>query len=66
MAVVAAMFMITLTLQAPVVVFFEAYRLYFFAGRYPRLEALLWPAQPAPPTPEPLRQPPPPLPGIAG
>jgi hypothetical protein len=60
------MFTIVLTLQAPVVVFFEAYRLYFFAGRYPRLEALLWPAQPAPPTPEPLRQPPPPLPGIAG
>ena len=48
---VAVMFVITLTLQAPIVVFFESYRQYFFAGRYPKLEALLWPAPPTPPAP---------------
>jgi hypothetical protein len=36
--------------SAPAVVFFPAYALYFFAGRYPKLAALLTPA-PAPPAP---------------
>lgn len=69
----AALFTISLALQAPVVVFFESYRQYFFAGRCPRLEALLWPAppvQPTPPAPETEMPPPvpPPLPepGMAG
>jgi hypothetical protein len=35
-------------LSVPVIVFFPAYSLYFFAGRYPRLSAVLYPAPPAP------------------
>lgn len=42
----------------PIVVFFPAYSIYFFAPRYPRLASLLWPEPPAPvapdlPSPEP-------------
>jgi len=35
-------------LSVPVIVFFPAYSIYFFAGRYPRLSAVLYPAPPAP------------------
>jgi hypothetical protein len=35
----------------PVIVFFPAYSIYFFAGRYPRLSAVLYPASPAPKAP---------------
>jgi len=47
--VVAAFFCLFMVLTAPISVFFAAYAFYFFAGRYPKLEALLWP-QPTPPT----------------
>jgi hypothetical protein len=50
--------------SAPATVFFPAYSIYFFASRYPRLDALLHPAplHPAPespPVPEPPPEPPP-------
>jgi len=38
-------------LSVPVIVFFPAYSIYFFAGRYPRLSAVLYPAPPAPAMP---------------
>jgi hypothetical protein len=34
-------------ISVPVIVFFPAYSMYFFAGRYPRLAAVLYPAPPA-------------------
>lgn len=34
-------------ISVPAIVFFPAYSLYFFAGRYPRLAAVLYPAAPA-------------------
>lgn len=34
-------------ISVPVIVFFPAYSIYFFAGRYPRLSAALYPALPA-------------------
>lgn len=43
MAFVALMFGVIWIVSAPVSVFFESYRLCFFAGRYPKLEALVWP-----------------------
>ncbi|HJX84023.1 MAG TPA: hypothetical protein VJ723_06745, partial [Candidatus Angelobacter sp.] len=52
LACLACLFCLTLTATAPVVVFFEAYSLYFFGGRYPRLGALLWPVVPTPQTRE--------------
>ncbi len=33
-------------ISVPVIVFFPAYSIYFFAARYPRLSAVLYPAQP--------------------
>ncbi len=44
----------------PATVFFPAYAIYFFASRYPALDALLHPAPPAPELP-PLPQSPPPF-----
>jgi len=35
-------------------VFFPAYSIYFFASRYPALDALLRPPPPPPPDPPPL------------
>jgi hypothetical protein len=65
------LFMIAL-ISVPVIVFFPAYSIYFFAARYPALAALLYPqaapvlaplaAPPVPPTPPPL----PPAPEPAG
>jgi hypothetical protein len=34
--------------SVPAIVFFPAYSIYFFAGRYPALSAALYPATPAP------------------
>ncbi len=51
--------------SVPAVVFFPAYSLYFFAARYPVLDALLHPAPPPvapPPPPDPLPLLPPPEP----
>jgi hypothetical protein len=44
--------------SVPAIVFFPAYSIYFFAARYPALEAMLHPASTAPPEPPPM---PPPL-----
>jgi hypothetical protein len=35
-------------ISVPVIVFFPAYSIYFFAQRYPPLASLLWPQPPAP------------------
>lgn len=40
-------------ISAPAMVFFPAYSIYFFASRYPGLDALIHPALPAPPPPFP-------------
>jgi hypothetical protein len=34
-------------ISVPAIVFFPAYSVHFFAGRYPRLSAVLYPAPPA-------------------
>jgi len=47
-----AVFLYLVSLIAvPAIVFFPAYSMYFFAGRYPRLAAVLYPATPAPQVP---------------
>jgi hypothetical protein len=46
--------------SVPVVVFFPAYSIYFFAARYPALSAVLYPRPPAPATPPPAVSSPPP------
>src|SRR5215469_1204502 len=55
---VGVLVVITLFLlaTAPVAVFFTAYAVYFFGGRYPRLGSLLWP-EPMPPPPAPFASP---------
>jgi len=51
--VVLAIFLFVMSLIAvPVIVFFPAYSIYFFAARYPALSAVLYPAPPAPATPQ--------------
>jgi hypothetical protein len=52
-------------ISVPVVVFFPAYSIYFFAARYRPLSAVLYPAPPAQPQFPPIAAPPyepPPLP----
>jgi hypothetical protein len=52
-------------ISVPVIVFFPAYSIYFFAARYPKLSAVLYPARPAAPIPPAVAPPPyepPPLP----
>jgi hypothetical protein len=39
---------------SPITAFFPSYALYFFAGRYPALEQILFPAPPTPPNEPPL------------
>ena len=46
-------------ISVPVIVFFPAYSIYFFAARYPALSAVLYPSVPAPSYPP---EPPPYLP----
>ena len=42
-------------ISVPVIVFFPAYSIYFFAARYPQLARLMYPLQPAPiPVPPPI------------
>ena len=54
-------------ISVPVIVFFPAYSVYFFAARYPPLSAALYPAGPAPPPPIPPEAPPfPPTPSPIG
>lgn len=50
MLAAAGFFCLFMILTAPISVFFASYAFYFFAGRYPKLAALLWP-QPAPVVP---------------
>ena len=81
MAVAAACVVLTVFLfvmsliSVPVIVFFPAYSIYFFAARYPALSAVLYPAPPAPSAPQippgtstPPHEPPPlpPAPAPAG
>jgi hypothetical protein len=47
--------------SVPATVFFPAYALYFLAGRYPALDAILHPAPPPAPLPPPLPETPPPF-----
>jgi len=58
------LFTLILMVTAPTGVFFTAYSLYFFSGRYPKLDGLLWPPAPVQPS-SPWATPPPPLPGSA-
>jgi hypothetical protein len=55
--ILLALFLYLVSLiYVPAIVFFPAYSIYFFAGRYPRLAAVLYPASPAgqaPPRPAP-------------
>jgi hypothetical protein len=47
-ALVLGVFLYLVSLiSVPAIVFFPAYSMYFFAGRYPRLAAVLYPAAPA-------------------
>jgi hypothetical protein len=52
-ALVALFLTIGLMAAAPTAVFFTAYSLYFFGGRYPKLGAMLWPEAPPPVSPPP-------------
>jgi hypothetical protein len=47
----AIFFYLVSLISVPAIVFFPAYSIYFFAGRYPRLAAALYPATPAAPVP---------------
>ena len=61
----AAFLFVTALIAVPVIVFFPAYSMYFFAARYPALSALLYPAPPVPSIPSAAFSPPnepPPLP----
>ena len=53
-------------ISVPAMVFFPAYSIYFFASRYPALDALLHPAPPLPVAPPPEAPPLPPEPQAAG
>ena len=46
LAMIVLWFLIVIFCSAPVVVFFQAYPLYFFGGRYAKLGELLWPSPP--------------------
>ncbi|MGA7927630.1 MAG: hypothetical protein WCA20_16775 [Candidatus Sulfotelmatobacter sp.] len=49
-SVLLAVFLFVMALiSVPVIVFFPAYSIYFFAARYPALSSALYPAPPAPP-----------------
>jgi hypothetical protein len=45
---VAIFFCVISLISVPIIVFFPAYSIYFFAQRYPPLASLLWPEAPAP------------------
>jgi hypothetical protein len=64
-ALLAVFLFMTSMISVPAIVFFPAYSIYFFAARYPKLGALLYPAPPAPLPIAPVFSPPyqpPPLP----
>jgi hypothetical protein len=58
--VLAVLLYVIALISVPAIVFFPAYSIYFFASRYPALDALLHPPPPAPPLP-PLPAPPEPI-----
>ena len=60
-AIFTLLYVISL-ISVPAVVFFPAYSIYFFASRYPALDALLHPAPPPAMPPPPQADPPPLLP----
>jgi len=64
LVVLAALIFVASMISVPAIVFFPAYSIYFFAGRYPPLAALLWPPPPTSiaPTPTPPGAPPSPAP----
>jgi hypothetical protein len=47
-----AFLFLTALISVPVIVFFPAYSIYFFAARYPALSAALYPLPPAPAAPQ--------------
>ncbi len=57
---VAILIYLIALVSVPATVFFPAYSIYFFASRYPQLDAILHPAPPAPPQPAVLPENPPP------
>jgi hypothetical protein len=65
--VLAFFFYVIALISVPAIVFFPAYSIYFFAGRYPALRAVMYPASPAPAIPAMQTNPPemPPLPPSA-
>jgi hypothetical protein len=65
--VLALFFYVISLISVPAIVFFPAYSIYFFAGRYPTLGAVMYPAPPAPAIPPSPAKPPemPPLPPAA-
>ena len=52
-ALMILLFILGLMATAPNAVFFTAYSLYFFGGRYPKLGGMLWPEAPPPVSPPP-------------
>lgn len=62
MTVLLLLYVVSL-ISVPVIVFFPAYSVHFFAARYPLLARLIYPAPPAPPAP--MSPAPEPLPGPA-
>jgi hypothetical protein len=58
----AVLIFVAALISVPVVVFFPAYSIYFFAPRYAQLAALLWPQPPPPPSVPPPAPPLPPNP----
>jgi hypothetical protein len=65
--VLAFFFYVLALISVPAIVFFPAYSIYFFAGRYPALRAVMYPAPPAAEIPATQTNPPemPPLPPSA-
>jgi MFS family permease len=65
--VLAFVFYVISLISVPAMVFFPAYSIYFFASRYPALDALMHPAPPPPHTLPPPEAPPlPPEPQVIG
>jgi hypothetical protein len=63
---IALIMFISSIISVPVTVYFPAYSIYFFASRYPKLDAWLHPAPPQPAVPPPLIVPPVTLPPPLG
>ncbi|MGB9073898.1 MAG: hypothetical protein WCC22_14765 [Terriglobales bacterium] len=61
---VLALIYVIAWVSVPATVFFPAYSIYFFASRYPNLDALLHPAPPAPESPPLPESPPPEIPPL--